>query len=108
MGIMSKLLRKTEDDTQIVNEIPVRQNDVESLRVMLSAPKMNDDGTDPMSNVPFARIVEYSDGFGYEICIGETPAIVQRYHPEKEGNEPMSKDEATAQADKLLLTYGGK
>jgi hypothetical protein len=69
-------------------------------------PKMNDEGEDPMSSVTFARIVQRPRGFGYEVCVGGVPVIVQDFHPDKEGDVPMTEDEAKAAADRALSAYG--
>jgi hypothetical protein len=104
MSIFSK--RKKQEVSAPASVALARQKDVESVRRSSNLPDMDEHGEDPMSRIYFGRIIAYPDGFGYEICKGEAVHIVQRYHPEKAGNVPMTQDEAQSMADKLLLTYG--
>lgn len=100
--------RRTEPPA-ISSEEPaaiIRRNEVEALRSDISAPDMDQDGNDPMASAVYARVVKHADGYGYEICVGGVPAIVQRFHPDKEGDAPMTEDEARSVAAKALSAYG--
>jgi hypothetical protein len=112
MGLLSRLRGKGE-----AHDVPakapaedavavIRQQEVEALRSVASLPEMDPEGNDPMALAVHARIVRHSDGFGYEVCVGGVPAVVQRYHPLKEGDAPMSMDEASEMARRALDAYG--
>jgi hypothetical protein len=104
MSILTRLLGKkaavVPDPVAII-----RREEVEKLRQAVSAPDMDADGNDPMARTVYARIVRYEDGYGYELCVGEVPAVRQQHHPDKEGDVPMTEDEASAAAERALAKY---
>lgn len=104
MSILSKLRGPRAAVTDPVTDI--RMAEIEQIRHANGGPEMDADGNDPMSRTVYARIVDRPHGFGYEICVGGVPAIMQDFHPDKEGDAPMTEDEAKAAADKALSEYG--
>lgn len=107
MSILSRLRRSAETAAAVPDPVAIiRRKEIEEIRQASVLPEMDEDGNDPMSRTVYARIIPYSDGYGYEICVGEVPAISQRYHPETSGNAPMTEIEAKAMAEKALSKYG--
>lgn len=110
MGLLSRLFRP---EAEIVDDAPeslaviVRRQEMEDLRTEAGAPEMDADGNDPMADVAYARVVKREDGYGYEVCVGGVPVVVQDFHPEREGDVPMEEAEANAMAAKALRSYRG-
>lgn len=110
MGLLDRLRRKeeapeiAEDPVEHAAAI-IRSGEVESMRSEASLPDMDRDGNDPMAGVAYARVIQRGDHYGYELCVGGVPVVIQEYHPEKEGDAPMTEDEARGMAAKALAAY---
>ena len=112
MGLLDRLRRKEE--VPEISEAPVehaaaliRSGEVESMRSEAALPDMDQDGNDPMASAVYARVTKHDDRYGYELCVGGVPVVIQEYHPEKEGDAPMTEDEARGMAAKALAAYRG-